>query len=465
VRSGRGGLGGRAALRACCTTRARVLGGFTLLGGLAICLGASVAAGETGAAPVVVEPVRDGRDLVAAWIGFRLGPAYESQEEQGLSEWMVRSLPLGAAGRSSGAIEEKLWRAGCRFLTDVDEAQGGLGVECSSEGFERGLDVLLDLVTAPTFPDAGVAEVRERLLEERRVVAESLRARAIAPLDASLRGRVPPDLASFALRATSEVVAIYRRFVVASNVAVAVVGALDPGRELQIRKRIESRLAGLNHVQVAPSPVRLSAPVETVRIEPLQIEAETACLAVAHRAPAREDPDEAPAAVLLEVTAGRGQSRMARALRDLRPLWLEVSYSRDANGGLILLELGVDGAAYAEARRRVEAELQQLRASEVAAEELARAKLRIRGEVLRDQQSFAGRARQRAADLLDAEQGSVEGWLRRVEAVRGEEVLRLARELLPRDVPISAVVPKEPARTRKPASGRAQHIEGASGSP
>ncbi len=122
---------------------------------------------ETGCLPngllVAVAP-RGAVPLVGLRLGFPSGAAVAGPRRSGLAELVLGLLRRGAKGRSAHAIDEALETLGCDLATGVDDDALRLGLAVPSDRLAPALALLLDLATAPTFPDRELGNARARQL-------------------------------------------------------------------------------------------------------------------------------------------------------------------------------------------------------------------------------------------------------------------------------------------------------------
>jgi predicted Zn-dependent peptidase len=233
------------------------------------------------------------------------------------------------------------------------------------------------------------------------------------------------DLQSFT-RTDAET--FFRTWYAPSNLLTVLVGDVDPATAIPLIEKYFGRIPA----RETPPPLRTVEPEQIAektivlkdRSEPLYVEA--------YHKPAATGPDEPTWDVLDLVLSNGRASRLYRSLVRDKKLAVQVSTFSGIPGAKYPNLWGVfvvpaQGAALDKVRDAVRAELDRLKAGDLADAELARAKRRVRATLLRDLQSNEGLARQ----LADA-QRSFGDWretfryLDRVDAVTKADVQRIA---------------------------------------
>lgn len=110
--------------------------------------------------------VDDTTPMVTILAVYKGGVLYETEENNGISNFMVRMLLKGTEKLSAEEISEKLDNMGIEV-----SARGGnntfyIGFNLVSSDFDQALSLFSDIIKNPTFPSDEIEKMRERLLAE-----------------------------------------------------------------------------------------------------------------------------------------------------------------------------------------------------------------------------------------------------------------------------------------------------------
>lgn len=103
--------------------------------------------------------------LAHLYCAFDAGAEREPRGLEGLASIVMPLLKEGTGRRSAAQITEEVESLGADVLTYVNWDCGSLTVELLSRDLDFGVELLLDLITSPTFPDASVERLRRRHLD------------------------------------------------------------------------------------------------------------------------------------------------------------------------------------------------------------------------------------------------------------------------------------------------------------
>ena len=214
------------------------------------------------------------RDLpmVDARVTFRAGSARDG-DLPGLARLTNAVLVEGAAGIPGQALFQRLEDVGAEFSNGSyrDMALLSLRVLSDPQPLQAASEVIAAMLTQPDFPAAAVARDRAALLAAVQARAESARALADVKVFETLYAghpyAHPPGGTEASLRAMTrtDLIAFHRRYYVARNAVVALVGDLD---RRQAEALAEKLVGGLSAGDRAPS---LPPPRSLERRAPIHI--------------------------------------------------------------------------------------------------------------------------------------------------------------------------------------------------
>ncbi len=376
--------------------------------------------------------------LVGLQLLFPGGASSVAARRAGLAGLSADMLEEGTASRSSLDIAAELERLGASFFSTAGADASEVELTVLRNRLEPALDLLADVVTAPTFPASELERVRdERVtrvvqeLDEPRVLANNAFARALYgdehPWGTPLLG----TRASLASLGRDDVVAFYRRHYHAGNATLLVAGDVEPDTLLAL---LEPRFGGWEGGEPAPAsaPPAPPAPGPNVVLVDRPGAAQSE-IRVGRVAVARSTEDYFPLTVLNTVLGGSFTSRLNARLRE------EKGYTYGAGSGFAMRRSPGPFVAQAAVHTPVTddavavflEEIARMRDEDVPAQELDRARRYV---ALRLPQRFetAGDLTRRLSEatLYDLPADYWSTYVPRVMSVDAADVRRAAREHL-----------------------------------
>jgi predicted Zn-dependent peptidase len=398
-----------------------------------------------GGERVISERVQGVRSVsLGLWIGA--GSRDEPTAKAGISHFIEHLLFKGSERYGAQEIAELFDTMGGELNAATSRETTVLYTRVPDERVEQALDVMADMVFAPTFAD--VDAEREVVLEEIAMVEDNPQdlvhdhaAEAVFgvhPLGRPVIGRaaVIGSVGRRSLRA------YHRAAYVGENVVLAAAGNLTHGRLVDLlaarRDRTRSRL-GLVRKPLTRSP----AP--GLRFQQRDTEQYHVCLAGLGLA--RDDERRYAGSLLDAIVGGSASSRLFQEIREKRGMAYSVyTYaSQYADAGLVGLYVGTREENLAACLEIAAAELIDVGSGNVRAGELERAKENLKSRLLLSLESTSSRmTRLGKALVTGAELVDVEETVARIEAVSAEDVSELASQLLqPTSLSAAGIGPSE----------------------
>jgi len=277
---------------------------------------------DNGARVIAAE--RPGVPLVAVRLVVSAGAALDPAQGHGLAHLVAQVARRGTARRSGRFIDDRIESLGSELGTGADEDATYFGLSAPAEFLPELLDVVVDVVTGPTFPAPEWGRIRRReiaslahLLDEPGAVADR------AMLDAVYRGHPyghPTDgrARHLASLRRGDALAFHRRWYTPAATTLVVVGALEPERALDLARRKLGRWRAAEGpppptVPAAPHAPRAVLVVDKPDVTQTQVRIATPALA-------RASAEYFPALVANAVFGGGFTSRLMEAVRVNRGL-------------------------------------------------------------------------------------------------------------------------------------------------
>jgi predicted Zn-dependent peptidase len=265
-----------------------------------------------------------------AMVFLRMGPRFESREDNGLSHFVEHVLFKGSERYpNSDAISREIDALGAELNGATMPEYTELLVSCHTRHFRRGLEMLADIVTRPRFAPDHVEAERRVVLEEmgqfrdmpgEGVSVDELAYELMWPTRAysfNSLGRAE-SVAQFTRDQTEE---HYRRFLKANNMVVCIAGNYDPGTVSDVLARSFGALDGGEAATSAPLEDAQDSARHTFRRMPTQM----AYVKLCHKACSYHDPRLYRVLVISDILGGGVTSRLFSRLRERDGLVYDVS--------------------------------------------------------------------------------------------------------------------------------------------
>jgi zinc protease len=381
----------------------------------------------------VVVAARGGVPLAAVRLVLRGGASLDPGGRAGLAHLTAASARRGAGRRSGAQIDRLVEELGADLGAGVDEDATYLGLSAPSEALPRCLEVLADVVAAPTFPAAEVARLRRREvaalahdLDEPAVVADRV------VLDAAYGGHPyghPSEgrVRDLARTRRAEVLAFRRRHYRPDAAILLVVGAVDAAAVLdQVRRRFGRWRAAPQPAPGVPAPAP-PAPAVLVVDKPELTQVQVRIAGPGH---ARRSPGYHAGTVASAVLGGGFTSRLMESIRVNRGLsyGVRARFATSGAGGLFLVSSFTKVETAGELVGVALDELARFAEGGPTAEELERTQGYLCGLFPLSLETHDQLA-ERLADLalFDLDEGEVTGFRERIRAVTAEDCRAVAR--------------------------------------
>ncbi|HEX7623381.1 MAG TPA: pitrilysin family protein, partial [Anaeromyxobacteraceae bacterium] len=390
---------------------------------------------ENGATVIVAR--RPGVPLVAVRLVVRAGAALDPARGHGLANLVAQVARRGTARRTGREIDDQVESLGCELGAGSDEDATYFGLSAPSEFLPALLDVVVDLVTGPTFPAAEWERIRRRevaglahVLDEPGAVADR------AMIDAVYRGHPyghPTDgrAAHLAAMKRRDAVGFHRRWFAPAATTLVIVGAVEPEEALRLARK---RLGSWRAEGEAPPPVPPAPAVERAVLVVDKADLTQSQVRVAAPAMARATPEYFPALVANAVFGGGFTSRLMEAIRVNRGLSYGVRsrFAMSRGAGIFYMSSFTKVETTAELLQVAFDEAERFCAGGPSAEELARAQAYLAGLYPLSLETH-DQVAERIADmrLYGIPESEVTGYRERVRAVTAEECREVARRYFP----------------------------------
>ena len=391
---------------------------------------------------VISEPVPHSSSIsIGIWV--RSGPRYETPDQSGISHFVEHMLFKGTRTRTARQINESLYPVGGHLNAFTDREFTCYTALVLREDLPLAIEVLSDMLSNSLFPP-------EELIRERNVVLEEIRAIEDAPEDlvhdilVSTIWRDHP-LGQPVIGRIDTVSALTREAVVdyvarrynAGSVTVAAAGNLDHSELVHI---VEQWLSGLAGDNVEPLPDGPKPHGESALI---YRKTEQAHVCLGFPSFPQQDDDNYPMVILDTVLGGGPHSRLFDEIRENRGLAYNVGsgVTAYAEGGLFTVYASTSPRSLSDVVRIVREQLDRVVQDGLSEDEMELARRHIRASWLLAHESTSSRMGRIAnSQLYFGRLISFDEVIRKLDAVTGDDILRVARAVLHKESSALAVI-------------------------
>jgi zinc protease len=270
--------------------------------------------------PLWVLPRRE-LPVVAATLVLGGGAGVQVEGPPGVANLTSSMMDEGTTMRSSSRIAEEAERMGTSLSTSCGWDGSYVSFQCLSPYLDASLDLAVDVLRNPTFPEPEWSRIRGQTLAALRSERDSADSRAYRGLLLALfpeghpyRLPIDGDEASVSAASRDDLLSFHRRFHGPSRAAWVVAGDIDPER---LAEALDRRLEGWEGSPTEPPALFRPEPLERPRILVLDRPGSVqAAVRAGHVGLHRLDPDFTDALVLNHILGGQFTSRLNTRLRE-----------------------------------------------------------------------------------------------------------------------------------------------------
>lgn len=381
---------------------------------------------------VVTETMPDARSVsLGFWVGT--GSVDEAPAGAGTSHFLEHLLFKGTETRSARQISEAIDSVGCDMNAFTTKEYTAFHAWLPADRLALGLDILSDIIWAPSFRPDEVESERQVILEEILMRADApgdlVHERFAAALwpDHPLGRDVLGDAETVGSIPRAQIAEFHHAHYRPGNLVVAAAGKLSHDR---IVEGIAARRVGVTGGAM-PSRSAPAAPAPKVAVE--RRRTEQAHLVVGVAGPGRDEEERHRLGVLDHVLGGGVSSRLFQSIREDRGLAYAVySYRLSFEGaGALAVYAGTSPDNAEAVHALIVEELDRVAADGIGEAELERAKSHLQGSlVLGLEDPEARMSRLGYSQLVHGRVLTVEDIEQRIAAVTLDEVNALAARVL-----------------------------------
>jgi zinc protease len=373
--------------------------------------------------------------VVTVSVMLEAGGTREPAQLAGNAALTAALLDSGAGNRSAAQIAELVESLGVQLDNGAGWETAHVGITALRSRLEPALDVLVDLIREPTFPQEEVERLRaERLAEilqrraDPRALATEGAARFIYSPATPFARPLGGSAATIQRLTRQDVVAFHARYFTPGGTSIVVAGDVSPATALELLEpRFAGWAGGLEPARPLETRPRQTTPQVVVVDRPGAVQSE---IRVGHFGVARSTPDYFPLLVMNAILGGTFSSRLNLNLREKHGFTYGASsgFSMRRQPGSFLVSTAVQTEVTVAAVSEILRELHAIRDAPVTPEELGDARNYLAGVFPLRLQTTDGIA-SRLAELLiyDLPDDYFDHYRDNVLAVEADEVNRVAR--------------------------------------
>lgn len=323
--------------------------------------------------------------LVAVSIHADAGGMREGKNEAGLANLAAEMLLKGTEKKSAEEIARTFESLGTQISCSAAKSYTAIDMQCLSEKFDPSFDLLLEILTSPSFPDEEFEKERDQTLEEIKAQDDDLYQFTSHNVLKALFHDHPLGYSNLGLAdqvkdmRRSNVKEFFRKQYVGSGMVVAVVGDIFIR---DVKERLMSQLStiekgGADEMR-EPKWQKIQSPVTVTERK----NREQSQIMIATRTFSRNDPRGPAMDILTNILSGSMSSRLFSNLRDKDSLAYSVFASNIGTRvtGYFFATLSTAVEKTETAKNRLIEELEKIRTQGFTDEEFNDAKQYIIGQ-------------------------------------------------------------------------------------
>lgn len=376
--------------------------------------------------------------VVAVSLQVRAGSHSETSATAGVTNFLHRAMLRGTVKRTAVKLAEAAEDIGGSLDATGEVESAEVRGQALARHWEALLGLIAEVVLQPVLPP-------EEIEKERRLLFGQIKTRADTPFSLSLDtlirvlyGAHPYGRHSLGLKENierltrDELLAHYRAVYRPERIVLAVSGQVERERVVKAAERF---FGGMARSAGGGAAEQVAAPASMGERRVIERPAQQAQILIGFLGPGLSDPLY-PAVRVLGATLGGGMAgRLFVELRDRRGLAYSVGVLTPYRAGpaFFVAYLGTAPQNVAAAEAGVLQELERVRSAPVSAEELARAKAYVLGQLSMDRRTNARQAWYLAFfEVVGAGWDFPERYARGIEAVTAADVAAVAERYLTR---------------------------------
>ncbi len=398
--------------------------------------------------------------LVSIVSAFKAGLLAETPDNNGITKLYSKVLVKGTRTRSAEQIANQIEAVGGSIGTDAGNNSFSVAVKVMQPDLKLGLELLADVLTSPTMPDAAIEREKEAQLaalkaeeEEMTTVARNLMRSSLYP-DHPYGLRPNGSPATIAKIDRKQLLDFHKGYCVAKNGVLAVFGNV---KAAEVRELVENQLANLPSGEPALTKLPQPAPLkQEISVEEFKNKAQAIVMVGFHGAD-MFSPDREALELIDEASSDLG-SRFFVRIREKMGLAYFVGSSQQVGlvPGPFVFYLGTSPQKVEQVKVEFLDEIHKLAKDGLTPEELTRAKEKLIGQQeIRNQSDDTFAYASALDELYGLGYDYYKTLKQHIDAITLEDIKRVANKYFQDKPSVLAVVhpkPKAEAQAAAPSA-------------
>jgi len=363
------------------------------------------------------------------------GSGYENRRQNGISHFLEHMFFRGTEKRpDTRTICEAMDAIGGGFNAATSKHFTFLGGKVASDHFENGIELLADLLTHPKFDPDGIEKEKSVIVEEIRMNYEEPEAYIREVYDRLIWGDSPLGQGTMGTMETVEelqrkdLIAYFNSLYTQDNIVIGVGGKFSKKKVVSSTYDLFKTLRPTKRVRPAKRFRKQVRPQYSVH----KRNTEQAYVILGFQTFSFHHPDMYPLLVLETLLGGNMSARLFLSIRDELGLAYEISTNavHYFDTGTFMIHAGLKLSAFERGIEKIFEELKKIKTEKVSAREFTLAKESIRTSMvlgLDEPDSLTEWFTRN--DLLMGRAVEVKEYLQKIEAVKTDDVHRVANQI------------------------------------
>lgn len=402
-----------------------------------------------GRLPVIFEERKDtGVAAVQVWV--KVGSKYEEPHIAGITHFIEHLIFKGTEKVKAGEMASRIESLGgsVNAFTSYDNTVYHIVVP--KKAFQEGLNLLLDAVKNPAFPEAEIDKEKKVVLEEIKMGEDDPQRKLFKELFALSYEGHPYGRPIIGFEETvknlsrEHITAYFKEHYTPDNMAIVITGDFDGKGTREVLERFVKDYGQSVAKPFSSERKKGGKPERTKVIERTIRES---YVSLAYAAPPMMHEDTAPLDVLSHILGEGDSSRLQEQLRFRKGLVTNIStyLFSPKEEGLFMIIATFKGRTFDHITKAIDGEIKRLFHDGPGAGEMEKAKNMIRASYIYGAETAQGRARQIGNyQTMTDDPRYADKYLKAVDAVGPDDVLRvLGKYVVGKERNLAALLPKE----------------------
>lgn len=369
----------------------------------------------------------------------RCGSYNEEDNNRGIAHFTEHMLFKGTTNRTSQQINEEIEGIGGILNAETSFEHTKYHVTVLSEYWEKGIEVLSDMIWNNLIPEDEFKKEKQVILEELKMYDDNPGAKIWDLLFKRMflnypnRQSVGGTIQSVSAITREQMIEFIDKFYVPSNMILVATGNIDHNKLVDFAKEFSSgvELKALKKSQIKPFKMtKLKGPDLAEKKEIAQSH-----LAWGLYGPKPSDDDFATSEVVACILGGNASSRLYQIIREERGLAYTVRMDSEglSDVGLLSGYVGLDGNSINSVKEVIIAEINKIKQEPVSENELERAKAYIKGTTMIAFEKTSSQNSYIVNTLIANGKPEIDDYIKSIENVTANDIQKFTAKYLKED--------------------------------